>query len=98
MIFNSTLSAEDIVKVNEYINAKATNGLADYSQIVLEAYENQKEVEEENNEKVPDSLNVPSSPVDEKGSKTVIIVVIVTAVCVVAAFAVAVVIIRKKKH
>lgn len=97
IIFSRTLSADEIAEVSRFLRAKTEGGIADYSSVVLAAYEKYLS-EKENVEKIPDSMNVPANPVDKKGSELTIIIVSVSAVVIVGAFTVAVVVIKKRKN
>lgn len=94
--FERTLSADEVLEISKYLKAKSEGGIADFSNIVLDAYEKFLS-EKENVEKIPDSMNVPASPVDKNGADLTVIIVVVSAVVVVGAFAVAVVVIKKRK-
>jgi len=97
IIFNRTLSADEVLEVSRYLQAKSEGGVHDYSSIVLAAYEKYL-AEKEDVQKVPNSMNVPASPVDKLGKDLTIVIVVVSSVVIVAAFAVSVIVIKKRNN
>lgn len=96
IVFDRTLTSEEILEVSKYLRAKSEGVISDYSEIVLSAYEKYLS-EKESVEKVPNSMNVPANPVDILGGDSIFVIVVISAVVFVGAFVVAVVVIKKRK-
>ena len=96
IVFDRTLTSEEILEVSKYLRAKSEGGISDYSGVVLSAYEKYLS-EKESVEKVPNSMNVPANPVDILGGDSIFVIVVISAVVFVGAFVVAVVVIKKRK-
>lgn len=97
IIFERTLSADEVLEISKYLRAKSEGGVHDYSDVVLAAYEKYLS-EKEDVQKEPNSMNVPAKPVDKLGKDLTIVIVSVSAVVIVAAFVVSVVVIKKRNN